>query len=134
MNGVKTLSPERIAEIKAFKNIDFSDCPILTEDELKNFGHGIMNISNQKKWGYKKYLKTVQEYLSDPRMLNDPGMVKALEQIKEIYAIRLKLQDETAGMTEAGRIEYINKKGREALARNGLLARLANLSAQGKLS
>jgi hypothetical protein len=35
MNGVKTLSHERIAEIKAFKNIDFTDCPILTEDELK---------------------------------------------------------------------------------------------------
>jgi uncharacterized protein (DUF4415 family) len=35
MSGVKTLSPERIAEIKAFKNSDFSDCPILTEDELK---------------------------------------------------------------------------------------------------
>ncbi|MDR2747703.1 MAG: BrnA antitoxin family protein [Treponema sp.] len=35
MNGVKTLSPERIAEIKAFKNIDFSDCPVLTGEELK---------------------------------------------------------------------------------------------------
>jgi hypothetical protein len=35
MNGVETLSPERIAEIKAFKNTDFSDCPIMTEEELK---------------------------------------------------------------------------------------------------
>jgi len=35
MNGVKTLSPERIAEIKAFKNTNFSDCPVMTEDELK---------------------------------------------------------------------------------------------------
>jgi uncharacterized protein (DUF4415 family) len=35
MNGVKNLSPERVAKIKAFKNINFSDCPILTEDELK---------------------------------------------------------------------------------------------------
>jgi uncharacterized protein (DUF4415 family) len=35
MNGVKTLTPERIAEIKAFKNTDFSDCPVLTEEELK---------------------------------------------------------------------------------------------------
>jgi uncharacterized protein (DUF4415 family) len=31
----KTLSPKRIAEIKAFKNTDFSDCPILTEEERK---------------------------------------------------------------------------------------------------
>jgi uncharacterized protein (DUF4415 family) len=35
MSGGKTLSPERIAEIKAFKNTDFSDCPVLTEEELK---------------------------------------------------------------------------------------------------
>jgi uncharacterized protein (DUF4415 family) len=35
MNGAKTLSSERIAEIKAFKNTDFSDCPVLTEEELK---------------------------------------------------------------------------------------------------
>jgi uncharacterized protein (DUF4415 family) len=35
MNGAKNLSPERIAEIKAFKNTDFSDCPVLTEAELK---------------------------------------------------------------------------------------------------
>jgi hypothetical protein len=35
MNGGKTLSPERIAEIKAFKNTDFSDCPILSKEELK---------------------------------------------------------------------------------------------------
>jgi hypothetical protein len=35
MNGVKILTPERIAEIKTFKNIDFSDCPIMTDEELK---------------------------------------------------------------------------------------------------
>jgi len=35
MNGAKTLSAKRIAEIKAFKNTDFSDCPILTAEELK---------------------------------------------------------------------------------------------------
>ena len=35
MSGAKTLSPERIAEIKAFKNTDFSDCPKLTDEELK---------------------------------------------------------------------------------------------------
>jgi uncharacterized protein (DUF4415 family) len=35
MDGAKTISPERIAEIKTFKNTDFLDCPILTEKELK---------------------------------------------------------------------------------------------------
>jgi hypothetical protein len=75
-------------------------------------------------------MKTVQEYLSDPRMLNDSGMANALEQIKEIHAIRLKLHDEIGDMTEAGRIEFINKRGREALARNRLSSRLATLSAK----
>jgi len=35
MNGAKTLSPERLAEIRAFKNVDFSDCPIMTDEELE---------------------------------------------------------------------------------------------------
>ena len=35
MNGEKILSPERIAEIKAFKTTNFTDCPVMTEEELK---------------------------------------------------------------------------------------------------
>ena len=35
MSGTKTLSPERISEINAIKHVDFSDCPVLTEEELK---------------------------------------------------------------------------------------------------
>ena len=35
MSSLKILSPERIAEIKAFQDVDFSDCPVLTEEELK---------------------------------------------------------------------------------------------------
>ncbi|MCL2706113.1 MAG: BrnA antitoxin family protein [Spirochaetaceae bacterium] len=35
MSGAKTLSSERIAEIKAFKNTNFIDCPVMTEEELK---------------------------------------------------------------------------------------------------
>jgi len=37
-------------------------------------------------------MKTVQEYMNDPRMLNDPDMAKALEPIKELHAIRLMIQ------------------------------------------
>jgi hypothetical protein len=37
MNTVDNLSPERIAEIMAFKTTDFSDCPVQTEEELKEF-------------------------------------------------------------------------------------------------
>jgi uncharacterized protein (DUF4415 family) len=32
----KKLSAERVAEIKAFKNTDFSDCPVLTQEQLDN--------------------------------------------------------------------------------------------------
>jgi hypothetical protein len=35
MSGGKPLSPERIAEIKAFKDVDILDCPELTGEELK---------------------------------------------------------------------------------------------------
>jgi uncharacterized protein (DUF4415 family) len=37
MNDSKLLTPERIAEIKAFKDTDISDCPELTDEELKKF-------------------------------------------------------------------------------------------------
>jgi hypothetical protein len=56
--------------------------------------------------------KTVKDYMNDPRILNDPGMAEALEPVREIHAIRLKIQDETANMTTAERISFINNKGR----------------------
>jgi len=34
MNTLYKLSDERLAEIRAFKNTDFSDCPELTDEEL----------------------------------------------------------------------------------------------------
>jgi uncharacterized protein (DUF4415 family) len=37
MSNSKTLSDERISEIRAFKNTDFSDCPELTDEELAQF-------------------------------------------------------------------------------------------------
>jgi len=35
MNSSKLLSPKRIAEIKAFKDGDISDCPELSDEELR---------------------------------------------------------------------------------------------------
>ena len=55
-------------------------------------------------------MKTVKDYMNDPRILNDRGVMEAPRCIREIHAIRLKIQDETAGMTPAERIEYYNKK------------------------
>ena len=35
MRGAKILTAKRIKEIKNFKNTDFSDCPVMTNEELK---------------------------------------------------------------------------------------------------
>ena len=64
--------------------------------------------------------KTVEDYLNDPRILEDPEMMAAPECIREIHAIRLKLQDETEGMTPEEHVDHVNKKGKEILARWGM--------------
>jgi hypothetical protein len=65
-------------------------------------------------------MKTVQEYMNDPRLLNDPDMAGALDPIREIHAIRLKQQDETVGMTAEELNEYFIKKSAPFLARYGI--------------
>jgi hypothetical protein len=77
-------------------------------------------------------MKTVQEYMSDPRLLKDPDMAKALEPIREIHAIRLKLQDETAGMTPEEVADFYNKKAEAFLAPRGQTL-CYDLVGQGKL-
>jgi uncharacterized protein (DUF4415 family) len=32
-----SITKKRLAEIKAFKNMDFTDCPVLTEEQLAQF-------------------------------------------------------------------------------------------------
>jgi len=78
-------------------------------------------------------MKTVTDYMNDPRLLNDPEMAGALEPIIEIHAARLMLQDETAGMTTTEKVAFINARGKETLARLGLTPKIVNLSGQGKL-
>jgi hypothetical protein len=78
-------------------------------------------------------MKTITDYMNDPRLLNDPEMAGALEPIREIHAARLMLQDETAGMTTTEKIAFINARGKETLAKLGLTPKIANLSGQGKL-
>jgi len=51
-------------------------------------------------------MKTINDYMNDPRLLADSSP----EPVKEIHAARLKIQDETAGMTAAERAEYSRKK------------------------
>jgi hypothetical protein len=85
-------------------------------------------------------MKTVQDYLNDPRLLNDPeyrlrpDMAGALEPIKEIHAIRLKIQDETAGMSTAEEADYHRKKTEDLFSSLGLPPpQYIDLSGQGKL-
>jgi uncharacterized protein (DUF4415 family) len=49
------ISKKRLEEIKAFKNTDFSDCPVLTEEQMKEFKPShLRNMAN-----YKPIKKTV---------------------------------------------------------------------------
>jgi hypothetical protein len=39
-------------------------------------------------------MKTIENYMDDPRILSDKGVMEAPLCIREIHAVRLKLQDE----------------------------------------
>jgi len=70
-------------------------------------------------------MKTVEDYLNDPRLVNDPDMADALEPVRRIHAIRLKIQDEraemiAAGMTTAEINALYKKQIAESFARQGL--------------
>jgi hypothetical protein len=78
-------------------------------------------------------MKTVQDYLTDPRILNDPGLMAGPEEVREIHAIRLKQHDETSGMTAVEEADYYARKTASLFAGTGIAPRFANLSGQGKL-
>jgi len=67
--------------------------------------------------------KTVKDYINDSRILEDPEMMEAPECVKEIHAIRLKLQDETEGMTPEEHADHVNKKAEKILAQWGITPR-----------
>jgi hypothetical protein len=79
-------------------------------------------------------MKTVQDYMNDPRMLNDPAMAGALEPIKEIHAIRLMLQDEMIGMSFEEKAAYNKQGAMDFFAKIGLpFPKCVNLTGQGKM-
>ena len=79
-------------------------------------------------------MKTVQEYLKDPRITDDAGLMSGPEEIRTIHAIRLKQQDETAGMSFEEKTEFHRKKTDAVFAILGLPApEYVNLSGKGKL-
>ena len=77
-------------------------------------------------------MKTVQEYLNDPHILNDPDMAEAIDPVKELHAIQLKIQDENADMSLTERIESLNKEVEAFLVPMGK-SLCYDLSGQGKL-
>jgi hypothetical protein len=78
-------------------------------------------------------MKTAQEYMNDPRITNDPGLMDTPEELREIHAIRLKQHDETAGMTVAEKTAYYRQKAAALFAGTGIAPEYVNLSGQGKL-
>ena len=79
-------------------------------------------------------MKTIQEYLKDPRILKDPDMTGALEPVREIHAIRLMIQDETADMTAAEKAAYNKQCVADLFAGVGLPPpEYVNRTGQGKL-
>jgi hypothetical protein len=79
-------------------------------------------------------MKTVQDYFSDPRITGDPGLMSGPEEIRTIHAIRLKQQDETAGMSFEEKTEFHRKKTDAMFTSLGLPPpQYINLSGQGKL-
>jgi hypothetical protein len=78
-------------------------------------------------------MKTVQDYMNDPRILNDPGLMTAPEELREIHAIRLKQHDETAGMSAAEKSAYYRQKAAALFAGTGTAPEIVNYAGQGKL-
>ena len=79
-------------------------------------------------------MKTMQEYMNDSRMLNDPAMAGALEPVKEIHAIRLMIHDETVGMNVAEKTASRKLEAVALFSSLGLPApEYVNLTGKGKL-
>jgi hypothetical protein len=79
-------------------------------------------------------MKTVDDYMNDPRIVNDPAMMEELEPIRKIHAIRLKMQDETAGMAPAEKATLHKRNTDAFFASLGLPPpQYVNLTGQGKL-
>jgi TRAP-type uncharacterized transport system substrate-binding protein len=80
-------------------------------------------------------MKTVQEYLNDPRITGDNGLMSGPDEIRIIHAIRLKQQDETTGISFEEK-SLLQKKKTDALFTSlGLpLPEYVNLSGQGRAS
>ena len=79
-------------------------------------------------------MKTVQEYLSDPRITGDSELMSSPEEIRTIHAIRLKQLDETAEMSFKEKVEFHRKKTDAVFINLGLpTPEYVNFGGKGKL-
>jgi len=79
-------------------------------------------------------MKTVQDYINDPRITGDPCLMSDPKELRIIHAIRLKQQDETAGMSFEEKAVFHRKKTDAMFADLGLpRPEYVNLSGQGKI-
>jgi predicted DNA-binding protein (UPF0251 family) len=69
--------------------------------------------------------KTVKDYMNDPEIIDEPMA------LREIHAIRLKIQDETENMTADQRREYSRKKVDSFF--DGATPKFVNFSGRGRL-
>jgi len=58
-------------------------------------------------------VKTLNEYMNDPSVVNEPMP------LREVHAIRLMIYDRTKDMTPAERTAYYNQRGAEAAKKHG---------------
>jgi hypothetical protein len=78
-------------------------------------------------------MNTVQDYLNDPRITGDQGLMRGPEEIRTIHAIRLKQQDETAGMSFEEKTALHRKRTDAMFASLGMPPlQYVNFAGQGK--
>jgi hypothetical protein len=61
--------------------------------------------------------KTLDDYLNDPDLINEP------ESLREVHAIRLKIHDETKGMTAAEYNAIVHERAERFFATDAVEAR-----------
>ncbi|MHC6202839.1 hypothetical protein ACYULU_06555 [Breznakiellaceae bacterium SP9] len=69
--------------------------------------------------------KSIESYLNDPRIVDDPEMAAAPNAIKEIHAIRLRIQDEH-DVLSSEYIEHCHNATIALFARYGLTPHYAD--------
>jgi hypothetical protein len=75
---------------------------------------------------------TTQEYMDDPRILSDKRLMEAPESVREVYAARLKIQDEH-DILSPEYAEHCHRTAESLFARFGITPEYANLSGQGRI-